>query len=296
MAEQVAKSDPGTAAAAAPAGAVPASPNRGRHQAQPTSPWAAFLPNHAISGTTATFIVVAEVALALLIWWRSPFEVLPRPDEVLAQFKDLWLHRGLPNEMWTSFKLSAEALAISTAISLVLSYLTVIPVFRPLVNAVSKGRFLTLVGFTFVFTLMFGGGHTLKVSMLVFGETVFFVTSMASVVAAIPREEFDHARTLRMSEWRVVWEVVILGTADKAFEVLRQNAAIGWMMVTMVEGVVRAEGGVGAMLIEMNKYFRMADVFAIQLCILGIGLLQDYFLGLVRAIFCPYADITLERK
>lgn len=286
----------GEGAPAAPAGAPPTSPNQGRHRTASTSMLAAFLPNHVISASTATLIVIVEIALALAIWWRSPFEVLPRPDEVLVQLRDLWLHKGLPDQMWTSFKLSAEALAISTAISLVLSYLTVIPVFRPLVSAISKGRFLTLVGFTFVFTILFGGGHVLKVSMLVFGETVFFVTSMASVVAAIPREEFDHARTLRMSEWRVVWEVVILGTADKAFEVLRQNAAIGWMMVTMVEGVVRAEGGVGTMLIDMNKYFRMADVFAIQICILGIGLLQDYFLGLVRAIFCPYADITLERQ
>src|SRR2546423_1702414 len=80
---------------------------------------------------------------------------------------------------------------------------------------------------------------------------VFFVTSMASVIAAIPKEDFDHARTLRMSEWRVVWEVVILGTVATAFEVMRQNAAIGWMMLTTVEGIFRGEGGVGAML--MNR-------------------------------------------
>jgi NitT/TauT family transport system permease protein len=181
-------------------------------------------------------------------------------------------------------------------ISLILAYLTVIPAFRPIVAGVSKGRFLSIVGFTFVFTLIFGGGHPLKTALLVFGVTVFYVTSMASVIASIPREDFDHARTLRMSEWRVVWEVVVLGTADKAFEVLRQNAAMGWMMLTMVEGIVRSEGGVGAMLLSESHHFRLAEVFAIQLAILLVGLFQDYGIGAARAAICPYADLKLERN
>src|SRR5206468_7841716 len=131
----------------------------------------------------------------------------------------------------------------------------------------------------------------LKVSLLVFGMVVFFVTSMAAIVAEIPKDRFDHARTLRMSEWRVVWEVVILGTADQAIEVLRQNAAIGWMMLTMVEGISRAEGGIGAMLLNQNKHFHLAEVFAIQIVILAVGMAQDYTIGLVRNLACPYASL-----
>ena len=99
-----------------------------------------------------------------------------------------------------------------------------------------------------------------------------------------------------MNEWQVVWEVVILGTADKAFEVLRQNAAIGWMMLTMVEGISRSEGGVGALLLNQNKHFRLAEVFAIQITILLLGILQDYGIGALRRLLLPYADLTLERR
>jgi NitT/TauT family transport system permease protein len=125
---------------------------------------------------------------------------------------------------------------------------------------------------------------------------VFFVTSMASVVATIPKEQFDHARTLRMGEWRVVWEVVILGTAVQAFDVLRQNAAIGWMMLTMVEGIVKSEGGIGVALLNQQKYTNYAGVYAIQLLILAVGILQDYGIVALRKFVCPYADLTLERK
>lgn len=255
-----------------------------------------LLPNRALSKSGLAILIAAETAVALLVWLNSPFKVLPTPMEVLSALSNLWTTQGLGHELVTSFSLNVEALAWSTAISLVLSYLTVVPLFRPLVAAFSKGRFLSLAGFTVIFTVALGGGHALKLWLLVSAVVVFQVTAMASVVACIPREQFDHARTLRMSEWRVVWEVVVLGTADKAFEVLRQNAAMGWMMLTMVEGIVRSEGGVGGMIISQQKFFRLDSIWAIQLVILIVGMGQDWFIGFVRRLCCPYADLTLERK
>jgi NitT/TauT family transport system permease protein len=257
---------------------------------------AAFLPNRAVSPTTLRVIIAVQIGIALLVWLNSPFKVLPRPGEVLQAVQSLWMTQGMGPELITSFRMNLEALGWTVLISLALSYLTVVPAVRPLVAAISKGRFLSLVGFTLVFTLVVGGGRPLKVSLLVFGMTVFFVTSMAAVVAAIPKADFDHARTLRMSEWRVVWEVVILGTAATAFEVLRQNAAIGWMMLTMVEGISRSEGGVGAMLLNQSKHFHLSEVFAIQFLIMFVGMVQDYGIGVLRRLCCPYADLTLERR
>jgi NitT/TauT family transport system permease protein len=255
----------------------------------------AFLPNRLVSASVVRIIMAVEAGLLLLLWLNSPFAVLPTPPEVLRALSSLWAQQGLGAELVASFKLNLVALAWSTLLSLGLSYLTVLGVMRPVVAALSKGRFLSLTGLTFVFTLLVGGGHPLKVALLVLGMSVFFVTSMAAEVEQIPRERFDHARTLRFSDWQVVWEVVVLGTADRAFEILRQNAAIGWMMLTMVEGISRSEGGVGAMLLNQNKHFHLAEVFAIQFVILGLGILQDYGLGALRRAALPYADLDRER-
>ena len=143
----------------------------------------AFLPNRAVSRTALEILIAAEALVFLLIWWQSPFAVLPRPNEVVSAIGSLWMHEGLGPELWISFRANVEALAITLVISLGLSYLTVLPAFRPIVTAVSKGRFIGLTGLTLIFTLIFGGGHPLKISLLVFGMTVFFVTSMANVVA-----------------------------------------------------------------------------------------------------------------
>lgn len=255
-----------------------------------------FAPNRVVSGKVMQLLMAGQALAALAFWAASPLEVIPKPAEVFRALGQLWTEEGLGRELLTSLGVNLEALAWTLVISLLLSYLTVVAFFRPIASAVAKGRFLGLIGLTFLFTLLLGGGRPLKVALLVFGMTVFFVTSMNDVVAAIPKDNFDHARTLRMGEWRVVWEVVVLGTADKAFEALRQNAAIGWMMLTMVEGIARSEGGIGAMLLNQNKHFLLPEVFAIQLVILVVGVLQDYALGWLKRLVCPYAELTLEKR
>ena len=178
---------------------------------------ASFSPNRVISRAAFRFIVVFQVAVLLLVWATSTYVFLPKPMDVWRAFLDLWNHEGLGQELIVSFLLNVQAIAWATVISLVLAYLTVVPFFQPIVAAISKGRFLGMVGLTFFFTIIFASGHQLKVSLLVFGVSVFFVTTMIDVVAQVPKEKFDLARTLRMGEWRVVWEVIVLGRADTAF-------------------------------------------------------------------------------
>jgi NitT/TauT family transport system permease protein len=231
----------------------------------------------------------------LVVWLFYPSPLVPSPKEVASAWVEL-VRNGMFYQLYVSLVTNLQAIAISTVISLLAAYVSVIPAARPFVVFLSKARFFSMTGFVVVFTLMFGVGHGLKVALLVFGMCVFFITSMADVVASIPREEYDHARTLRMSEWRILWEVVILGRADYALESLRQNAAISWMLLTMVEGLSRSEGGIGAMMLNENKHFNMAAVFAVQMTVLAVGVGQDWALGFLKRIACPYASITLERQ
>jgi NitT/TauT family transport system permease protein len=131
---------------------------------------------------------------------------------------------------------------------------------------------------------------------MVFGITVFFVTSMLSVIQAITKNEFNHARTLRMNEWEVVKEVIILGKLDQVFEIIRQTFAISWMMLTMVEGISRAEGGVGTLLLNQNKHLQLDAIFATQIAILIIGISMDYLIGFMKNMFFPYANLALQNK
>ena len=256
----------------------------------------ALLPNRAIDSATAMVLVGVWAAVGLLVWVASPFETLPGPGEVWTAFGDLWWRGGMGPELFTTLKLIGTSLLLTIALSLLLSYATVIAALRPLVAAVSKLRFLGLTGLVPLFILTFGGGTELKVALLTFGMTVFFVTAMAQIVIEIPQSEFDHMRVLGASELRILWEVVIRGTLDKALDVLRQNLAIGWAMITMVEGISRAEGGLGAMLLNQNKYFKLPEVYAILGVILVVGLALDYAMGAASRILCPHAHLERVRR
>ena len=252
-------------------------------------------PNRAI--TTGIYLVYAFASLAtFVVVWQWASGTIPTPGEVLSALTSLWNERGLFDQLSSSLALNLEAIAWSTAITLVLAYGTVVPALRPVVAGITKLRFTGMVGWGFVLTLATSTGHQLKLWMLVFGMTPFFLTAMAAVVADLPRERFDHARTLGMTEWRVVWEVVIRGTADQMLETLRQNAAMGWMMLTMVEGVVRSEGGIGTMLLNENKHLRLDAVFALIAVVLIVGVVQDYALRRLRRAVCPYADLVKDRR
>jgi NitT/TauT family transport system permease protein len=256
---------------------------------------ALFVPNKSLSQSTGLMLVAAQAVVLLILWATSSFVFLPNPSETLHSFGELW-GEGLGVELITSFNLNLQAIGVSLVVTLLLSYATVIPVFRPIVSFISKLRFLSLAGLTFFFTMAASNGHELKLYLLVYSISVFFITSMADVLSQIPKVQFDLARTLKMSESRIVWEVIVLGQADKVFDCLRQNAAIGWMMLTMIEGMSRSEGGIGAVLLNQNKHFHLSSVLAIQLLILAVGLGQDYGIGALKKLFCPYADITMERK
>lgn len=256
----------------------------------------ALRPNRSVTGTAWAVVIIVWAAVMSIAWTASSAYLVPSPLEVLSALGRLLTEEGLLYELFQSFKTNVESLLLSSVLSLGLSYLTVVPALRPAAAMVAKARFFGLAGFVVVFTMAFGGGHGLKVALMTFGMTVFFVTSMASVVASIPRAEFDQARSLRMGEWRTVWEIVILGKADEAFEVMRQNAAIGWMMLTMVEGLVRSEGGVGSMMLSQSKHFHLDAVFAIQFSIFAVGVMQDFLISSAKRALCPYASLTLERR
>jgi len=151
-----------------------------------------FTPNRVLSKNAVRDLVVLELAIVALVWAFSPFVYLPKPRETLSAFLDLWTN-GLGSELVTSLILNVEALAIGSVLSLLLAYSSRLPFMHPVVVFISKLRFLSMAGLAFLFTLVARNGQELKLYLLVFSVSVFFVTGMADVIASIPQEQYDLA-------------------------------------------------------------------------------------------------------
>lgn len=252
-------------------------------------------PNSPLPGRVFWILFGVWVATFTLLWANGTAVFLPTPRAVGRAFPRLWYQEGLAVHLWTSFTLYLQAMAVMTVLSLAVSYATVMPLFRPFAVLVASGRFNGFVGLPLVFMSMLHNPHRVKVALLVFGAGVFTILSLVQMIEAIPKENFDHSRTLRMSEWRVVWEEVVLGCADQVIDVLRVNGAMLWMMLPMVEGMFKFEGGVGALMEVQNKYMNLDMVFGTVIVILLVGLAIDGFLRLIKSIACPFAAIGLQR-
>jgi len=237
------------------------------------------------------FVILVQVVLLGGLWQSMGNCLIPTPSRIFSKLIEILSMQEFYNNLISSIGLTFQGMGISLLISLLISYLSTVPFFNPLARLVIRCRYLTLTGLIFLFTLITKDGHQLKISLLIFGIVPFFVTSFLSVMNGINKEEFELCKTLRMNSWQTLWEVVIIGRLDQVIEVLRQNFAIAWMMITMVEGLSMSEGGLGAMLIKSNKYIQLDVVFALLFVILLIGILFDYSLKELRHWLFPYTKI-----
>jgi NitT/TauT family transport system permease protein len=240
-------------------------------------------------------LYIGYTLVFVVLWQMNTGTVLSPFSEILSSLYHLWVEKGLSHAIGISLKLNFTALFITLIITLITSYIAILPLFQPIPFAFSKGRFLGLLGLHVFFIQIFGLGFGLKVALLTFGTTVFYLTSMYTIITEIPQSQFDYARALGLSRWQIVWQVVIRGTAAEMLEAFRQNAAIGWMMITAVEIIVRA-GGVGVTLFESYRYGRRGEVLAIIFCILTIGLIQDACLRALQGIITPHTVAVSHRR
>ena len=243
------------------------------------------------------FLASVSLVLLLVFWSLAPeASGIPSPLKIVASWNTLALNNGLLHELYASTVVIWQAILLSAAISIGLACMFTADLFKPFSTFVASLRFLGFAGLTFLFTLWTSSAHDLKLSLLTFGMTVFLTRSTIDVVKSIPQSDVDYARSLGLNGWRLTFELVLRGRIADMLDLVRQNAAVGWTLLAMVEGITRSEGGIGAMLLNQNKYFRLDAVFAIQLTILAYGLFQDILLQYLRSVLCPWTRLNRSDK
>ncbi len=252
-------------------------------------------PNKVLQNSSAMTIGLIWLIGTLAIWTFSGSKVFPAPMEIIKGGHDLFFKNDFTTHLFISTWLCIKAIFYASVISLSIALLSVIPIFRPFTGIAGKARFLSTVGLVFIFAQLTVDTNSLKMTLLVFCIGIFMVTSFLSIVSEIKKEELDYARTLKLNDWHIVWEVIILGKADQFLEAIKQNFAIAWVMLAMVENLCRAEGGIGVLLFQEDKLFHLSSVYAIQIIVLFVGISIDWTLGFIRRVFCPYSVLTLNK-
>ena len=252
-----------------------------------------FKPFEEISKNKQRLIILVWLALILSFWIISSLgdrHLFPSPNQVFVGLTELY-NEGLVVHIGSSLLLCFKAIIIAVVISLFLTYLSTVPLIKPIANTLSKLRYLPLTGISFYLAILISDARTMQVWVLVVFMSTYLTTSLLSMINAIPREEFDHARSLKCNRWEVLWEVVIKGRIDHVIEVIRQNLAIVWMMLVTVESILVAAGGLGFLIKNSDKFMNHGRIIALQIVILFVGLSIDFILNYLRKAFFRYSKI-----
>lgn len=252
-----------------------------------------FKPFETISKNSRLIIVFSWIVMVLAFWFVSSMgdrHLFPSPKQVLTGFTELY-NEGLVVHIASSLWLCLRAILIAVVISLILTYLSTIPVITPVAKTISRLRYLPLTGITFYLAIIISDARTMQVWVLVVFMSTYLTTSLLSMISAISQEEFDHARSLQCNRWEVLWEVVIKGRIDHVIEVIRQNLAIVWMMLVTVESILVAAGGLGFLIKNSDKFMNHGRIIALQIVILVVGLAIDFSLSFLRKAFFRYSKI-----
>ena len=222
--------------------------------------------------------------------------MIPKFSGVLQSMYNKVTEAGFLDDFVSTFGLILKSMSIAIAISLFFCYISLIPAFKGITTFISKLRFLTYTGLLFVFTILITNSHDIKMSLLLFGIIPYFVTSFLAYVRDIPRKEYELCYTLKFGRWRTLYEVIIKGKLHLVLEVIKQNFAICWMMITSVEAICMSEGGLGTIMIKSNKMMHIDDVFGILFLIFLIGMLFDYIFDLLKITLFPYTNTKRAAK
>lgn len=243
-------------------------------------------------GQNQRLLIIGIWVLLLMVWWfissAGQKHLFPTPGQVWDGFQSLY-NEGLVVHIGSSLALCAKATLLSVLVSLIVVYMSPLPALRPIALLFSRLRYLPLTGITFYLAILVSNARTMQVGVLFIFMSLYFITSLLAVLKDIPPDEIDHARSLKCSRWEVLWEVVIKGRFDYVIDVLRQNLAITWMMLVTVESILVAAGGLGVLIKNSDKFMNHGRIVALQLVILLVGLLLDWFLQVLRKSLFKYS-------
>ena len=234
--------------------------------------------NGTLTPTVRILVVVFYVVAFFLLWQYATPAGIPGPGKCWAAWQELVGQYNLIGELFNSAQTCLVAMFITIVAAMALAYLSRIPVFEPLVSLLTKFRFLSLIGISFIFLLFTSTSYQAKLTTMSFTILTYLLTGLLAVIRDIPQRMYNYSRTLRMGEGEVTWYTVVRGTLYEACDLMVQNFAIAWMMLTSIEAMFREYGGVGALLVNVYQRKGFEYVFAIQITILIVGLVLDSLL------------------
>lgn len=236
-----------------------------------------FRPFGRVSKLWKNLIVIFWVCLAGIIWCYPPdlLYFVPSPQAVSDKFFFLY-ESGLIEDLVVSLKVIFEAGLIALPVGALLAYLYECEFFKPPIILIAGLSNLGPLAVIAACLYMGFSGMEVKVYTMTFVILVYFLSALLQNRPT--QDDLDLARTMHMTPWQSLWHVTIRGRLYDTLRAFIPNLAMGWAMLSVVEGANRDAGGLGDVMLKQDKISSMAGIAVISIISLAFGLLIRFAL------------------
>jgi ABC-type nitrate/sulfonate/bicarbonate transport system permease component len=228
-------------------------------------------------------------ALAVALWQYWPSALIPRPADTIHEFASLW-ESGLFVDVEVSLWVIIRAGGIAFLLGCGLGYLYTLPAFKAPILFYASMRNIMMNAIVAMFLMISPGGDSLKVWTMVFMMSVYFVAANVQRIDSFSQEEIDHAVTMRMSPWQTLWHCVVRGKLHLFGYDFIPCLGMGWSMLSFVEGLSRSQGGIGDLMIQMDKITSLSGILALAALSGALGFAIWYGLRRFLILAFPFAN------
>lgn len=255
-----------------------------------------------IGGTirTSHYVALGAVSFGLLLlgWWAATTSgvveplFLPGPGAVW----DRLLDQGSNGQLWADISVSSYRIlvgfAIATAMALPLgvlvgTYRGIAGLIEPLMDFV---RYMPVVAFVPLSILWIGTDDSQKFLIIWIGTFFQQVLLFADDVKRVPGEYVAIARTLGMSDGKILRRVVAPAAAPGLWDSMRITLGWAWTWLVLAE-LVAATSGLGYRITASQRYFQTDTIIGYILVLGVLGLITDQTMRLLGRIAFGYLEV-----
>ena len=229
--------------------------------------------------------------LAIVLIWQlasslglMSAQTLASPWQILRTGWSLILDGTLPHNLLVSLLRAFSGLAIAIVAGTVLALVAGLSrMGEDVVDApMQMARTMPVLALVPLFILWFGIGETPKVALVALGALFPIYLNLFKGIRAVDPKLLEMARTLGLSRWQTIRQVILPGALPDFLLGLRFAVGISWLMLVVAEQI-NANSGIGHMMMDAEDFLR-TDIILVGLFIYAaLGLISDQIVRSIEA-------------
>lgn len=231
----------------------------------------------------------ASPVLIVLVWQLASSlglmsaQTLASPWRILQTGWSLILDGTLTHNLLVSLLRAVSGLAIAIVAGVLLALVAGLSrIGENLIDApMQMARTLPVLALVPLFILWFGIGETPKVALVALGALFPIYLNLFKGVRGVDPKLLEMARTLRLSRWQTIRQLVLPSALPDFLLGLRFAVGISWLMLVVAEQI-NASSGIGHMMMDAQDFLR-TDIILVGLFIYAaLGLISDQIVRMVE--------------